>query len=61
MRCYKLEPVPVTITNTPGEKVKEITVRTNEDNLVVLDVAAGVYFVSVVTSEDAISRKIMIE
>ena len=45
------ENATVTITNILGEKVKVITARTNEDNAVALDIAPGVYFVSIVTSE----------
>jgi len=55
------ETATVTITNILGEKVKEITVRTNEDNAVMLNVAAGVYFVSAATGEGKMVQKVVVE
>ena len=55
------ETARVTITNMLGEKIKEISVPTNEDNAVMLNVAAGVYFVAATTSEGKRVEKIVVE
>ena len=55
------ENATIIITNILGEKVKEISVRTNEDNAVMLNVAAGVYFVTAATSEGKRTEKIVVE
>ena len=49
------------ITNILGEQVKEITVSTNVNNDVALNVAAGMYFVSAVVNGEKIMQKIVVE
>ena len=41
----------ITITNTVGAKVKELTVHTNSKTALILDEPAGVYFVTAATSD----------
>ena len=55
------EQAQLTITNLPGEKVKEQTIVSNKETEIQLQVPAGVYFVTAVTSIGRISERIVVE
>ena len=55
------EPATITITNMLGEKVKQFIAATNEDIAVQADAAPGIYFVTAVTKNETITKKIIIE
>ena len=44
-----------------GEKVKQFIAATNEDIAVQADAAPGIYFVTAVTKNETITKKIIIE
>ena len=57
----KKESIPITVTNTIGVKLKELTIMSNTDNEVQLDIPPGIYFVTAVTSLEKQSGKIVVQ
>jgi len=55
------ETASITITNILGEKIKEFTANTNADAQVQLDAAAGIYFVTAITSAGKQTEKIELQ
>ena len=55
------EKVSVIISNMLGEKVKEASVTSNISEMISLDVPKGIYFLSVVTSDGSLSKKICVK
>ena len=54
------EPALLTVTNMMGQKVKEMTVTTNKETAMALDVPAGVYYVSVYLHGQKMTTKMIV-
>ncbi len=54
------EKATVIVTNAVGQKVKELVVNTNEANEVLLDTAAGVYFITANTKTGRFSSRVVV-
>ncbi len=54
------EKATVVISNSIGQKVKEFSMNTNEANEIVLDEAAGVYFITANTKSERFSAKVVL-
>jgi hypothetical protein len=54
------EPLQVIVTNTLGQKVKEIHASTNRQQEISLDVPQGIYFISATTANNRWSAKIVV-
>lgn len=52
--------VPVFITNVLGEKIKELTLRTNTDTEVKLAAPPGIYYISTVTTRGRVTAKVLL-
>ena len=55
-----LDEVRVVVTNTVGEKVKEMTVPANKPTEIKMDMAPGVYFLSVLTADGSFREKVVL-
>ena len=55
------ENVAITITNTLGEKIKQLTTTTNTDTPIQLDSPPGIYFISATTKQGSVNEKIILE
>jgi hypothetical protein len=55
------EPASIVITNIVGEKVKELTISTNEATTIKLDQPAGIYFLSASTAGGKYTAKVTLK
>ena len=55
------ENATITVTNTLGEKVKQLTTTTNTDTPIQLNTPPGIYFISALTKDGSMNQKIEIE
>ena len=55
------ETATITITNMLGKKVQQFIASTNEDVVVRVNAAPGVYFVSAKTQYETVTEKILVE
>jgi len=54
------ETATIVVTNILGQRIKEITTLTNQLLAITIDVPSGIYFLTAITNNNAVSKKILL-